>query len=84
MCDINKNLLFERDFKLKKDDVESSELSDLLDLRPPLLGKWRHSELMLFCGTLRIARFNLDTAPSPEFQVELMDWICKTLNEKQI
>lgn len=46
----------------------------------PLTGEWRYGHGVLCCGTLRIARSDFDTNPSPEFQQEVFDWICDTLN----
>ena len=49
----------------------------------PLAGEWRHGGGVLCCGTLRIATADLDTDPAPNFQREVMDWICATLNVAQ-
>jgi hypothetical protein len=47
----------------------------------PLTGQWRYSNGYLCCGTLRIAKMDIDTNPSTEFETELFEWICKTLNK---
>ena len=47
---------------------------------PPILSEWRHGNGYLICGTLRIARADFDTDPSPGFKRELFDWICTRLN----
>lgn len=47
---------------------------------PPLSGRWRHSNGVLCCGTLRIATDSFDTDPSEEFKGELWSWVCEKLN----
>lgn len=48
---------------------------------PPLLGEWRANNGYLCNGTLRVARTDFDTDPSPKFRREVFEWIAKTLNE---
>lgn len=48
----------------------------------PLLGEWRHGGGYLCCGTLRVARESFDTDPAEEFKTEVLDWMCKRLNER--
>lgn len=48
---------------------------------PPLLGEWRANNGYLCNGTLRVARSDFDTDPSPKFRREVFEWIAKTLNE---
>jgi hypothetical protein len=38
---------------------------------------------VLCCGTLRIAVDSFDTDPAPEFQAEIWEWVCETLNNAQ-
>lgn len=59
------------------------ESSALPACSAPLSGRWRHGDGYLICGTLRIARADFDTDPSPEIQTELLDWIVSSLNEAQ-
>ena len=49
----------------------------------PLISEWRHNKGQLCCGTLRIAKCDFDTDPSPKFQKRVMDWICETLNNAE-
>lgn len=53
-------------------------------MNKPLLGHWRHGDGNICCGTLRIAKANFDTDPTPELQTEILDWICKKLNQSDI
>lgn len=46
----------------------------------PLEGEWRANEGYLCCGTLRIARADFDTDPSPEFRREVFEWMASMLN----
>lgn len=48
--------------------------------QPPLTGHWRHGHGVICCGTLRIARSDFDTNPSPEFERDVLEWMCNTLN----
>ncbi|MDH5573660.1 MAG: hypothetical protein OEY89_17985 [Gammaproteobacteria bacterium] len=58
----------------------------LYELRPRLpdtfftLGNWRHSNGIIFCGSLRIAIRDFDTNPSEKVAKECFDWVCETLN----
>lgn len=61
------------------DELKPKAKSPLV--QKPLTGRWRWSNGTLCCGTMRIARLDFDTDPSHEFQEELLDWICNTLNE---
>ena len=49
----------------------------------PLKGHFRINENLLSCGTIRIARFDIDTNPSPEFRSELYGWIEQRLNASE-
>jgi hypothetical protein len=42
---------------------------------------WHHGNGVLVCGGVRIARADFDTNPSREFQENMFDWICQTLND---
>lgn len=50
---------------------------------PILRGRWRHSNGMIFCGTLRIAKGDFDTNPHPDFCALVFDDICRTMNKAQ-
>jgi hypothetical protein len=43
---------------------------------------WHHGGGCLCYGTLRIARADFDTDPSPKYQQEIFDWIVKQLNTR--
>ena len=43
---------------------------------------WRHSNGMLFCGTLRIARVDFDTDPAWDVQEIWLDTICNAMNRR--
>jgi hypothetical protein len=45
-----------------------------------LESEWRHSNGMLFCGTMRIAKADFDTDPAPDFKERVFDDICNALN----
>jgi len=47
---------------------------------PPLVGRWHHGNGVLVSGSIRIARWDCDTNPPQEFQNEVLDWACATLN----
>lgn len=49
-------------------------------MQPPLKAHFRHNNGYICCGTLRIAKEDIDTNPSDTFKKELFDWICETLN----
>lgn len=51
---------------------------------PPPLGcnSWHHGNGVLVCGSIRIATADFDTNPSKEFQNQMFDWICTTLNQE--
>jgi hypothetical protein len=49
---------------------------------PTLTGRWRVSEGLLCCGTLRIAKFDFDTDPSDEFKQGVYKQILDGLNGK--
>jgi len=49
---------------------------------PVLTGRWRVADEGIFCGTLRIARWDFDTDPSPEFRKQLSEQMCEALNRK--
>jgi hypothetical protein len=44
-----------------------NETPDPTDCNAVLTGRWRVNDTGVFCGTLRIARFDFDTDPSHEF-----------------
>lgn len=50
--------------------------------KPPLKSHFRHNNGFVCSGSLRIARVDIDTNPSVEFEKELLDWICETLNNE--
>lgn len=47
-----------------------------------LTGRWRVSEHGIFCGTLRIAKFDFDTNPSDEFKQQVFAQIEHALNRR--
>jgi len=47
----------------------------------PLHGNWSHDNGIISCGTIRIAIVAFDTCPN--FQEEVLDWMCDTLNKEQ-
>jgi hypothetical protein len=49
--------------------------------RPVLLGTWRTSNGMIFCGTLRIAAADFDTNPTDAHRDAVLQDICDTMNE---
>lgn len=46
-----------------------------------MLYNWRHNSNYICAGSMRIAKVDIDTNPSTEYTNELLDWMCKTLNE---
>lgn len=50
----------------------------------PLSGRWHHGNGTLACGTLRIAREDFDTDPSPEFRAAVFDQIVSALNDATV
>lgn len=52
------------------------------NLKPPLTGSWHHGNGALVCGTINVAQADFDTNPTQQFQDDLFDWACETLNEK--
>ena len=57
-------------------------MSDQRELKPcPLTGEWRHGNGAICCGTLRIARADFDTDPDPEYQREILDYLCASANQ---
>jgi len=52
-------------------------------MNTPLQGEWRHNAGIICCGTLRIAQADFDTDPTEEVKKEILDWVCKTLNDEQ-
>lgn len=49
----------------------------------PLSGRWRHGNGAVCCGSLRVLRVDFDTAPAPNVQAEVLDWLCAALNAAQ-
>lgn len=49
-----------------------------------LTGEWRYAGGYLCCGTLRIARVDFDTDPSPEFQAQVFDQIVTAMNASSV
>ena len=45
-----------------------------------LTGRWRVSENGIFCGTIRVARFDFDTDPSDEFKQQVYRQIESRMN----
>jgi hypothetical protein len=67
--------------KIERLDAKNVRLQAQLASHAPILrGRWRHSNGMIFCGTLRIAKADFDTNPSPEFCAKVFDDICNTMN----
>ena len=51
---------------------------------PVLLGEWRVSEHGIFCGTMRIARFDFDTKPDKPFREQLYSQMEHALNANRV
>lgn len=49
---------------------------------PPLTGSWHHGNGTLVCGSINVARADFDTNPTQDFQNDLFNWICETLNSR--
>ena len=61
-----------------QDETPRKPMNELREC--PLYGQWRHNNGYICCGTLRIAKADFDTDPSPEFQQRVFDWVCQQLN----
>ena len=65
----------------KRNDVGGSRASDGY---PALLGEWRVCEHGIFCGTMRIARFDFDTKPDKPFREQLYAQMEHALNVRYV
>lgn len=52
----------------------------LLANEPTLVGRWRTKNGYLFCGTLRIAAADFDTAPRAEYRDAVLQDLCDAAN----